>query len=90
MAKKKEIPAGVMVKGEVTIDGIHLNDGWARSLKARKLVKEGKEDETETSAEDQFYNDFANHPNLAHLDEGERRAWAAKAYKACIDAADPE
>lgn len=90
MAKKKETPAGVMTKGEVVVDGIHLNDAWARSLKARKLVREGKEDDNETSPEDQFYNDFANHPNLAHLDEGERKAWAAKAYDACKTAADPE
>lgn len=87
---KKQIPAGAFVKGAVVIDGIHINDAWARGLKSRKLIRAGKEDENETSAEDQFYMNFASHPNLAEMNEDDRKAWATKALDACKNAIDPE
>lgn len=89
-ATKKQIPAGAFEKGAVVIDRIHINDEWARGLKSKKLVRDGKEDDTETSAEEQFYANFANHSNLAGLSEDEKKAWAAKAFDACKNAVSAE
>lgn len=70
-------------KGDVTIEGINFNDSWARGLKPRKIKED---DVAETSAEDQFYNEFSQ--AWPGMDPADKKALLAKAYKACLEAED--
>lgn len=68
-------------KGQVTVDGVHFNDDWARKLKPLTV------DGSEVSAEDRFVNEF----KAAHWgdkDENERIELLKSTYADCLAAID--
>ena len=93
MTNNEKTPAAAPAKskkGQVVIDGISINDDWARKLKPKKLQKadgSGPEEKV-TSAEEQFKMNFESHPNLQEMEPAERDAWIKKAFKECLEAED--
>jgi hypothetical protein len=67
-------------KGDVTIDGMNFNDSWARGLKDTTVG-----DKTVT-AEEQFLNEYAEHPNFEGMAPEDKAAYLRTAYQACLNA----